>query len=190
MQIVPSSTLRNCAIYQAADQLRSLSHVAYRTAELNAAWPDHGFGDKERERWETDPAWQGFRELMENVLVAYDWGESLIALNVVAKPAVDECLYRQLAATARRHDDNLLAMIADSVYKDVQRSRTWTTAALRMAENDNTATSAIRDWVTKWRPLMENAVSAYCAALPDSPDAATEVMANVSQWQRSLAVAD
>ena len=122
VQIVPSSTLRNCAIYQAADQLRALSHVAYRTAELGLTYPENGFGDSERNTWEQAPAWQAFRELMEKVLVTYDWGENLVALNVIAKPAVDECLHRQLAATARRHGDALLAMLADSVYKDVQRS--------------------------------------------------------------------
>ena len=78
-----------------------MSHIAYRTAELRQTYSDKGFGSAERQRWENDAAWQGFRRLMERVLVAYDWGESFVALNLVAKPALDEAVVRQLAETAR-----------------------------------------------------------------------------------------
>ena len=133
VQIVPSSTIRNCATYQAADALRCVSHLAYRTAELKQTYPDSGFGTAERAAWENAAAWQGFRELMEKVLVAYDWGESFVALNLVAKPAIDEVLLRQLAATGRRQGDSLLGLIADSEYRDVQRSRIWSTALVRFS---------------------------------------------------------
>lgn len=188
VQIVPSSTIRSCAIYQAADQMRALSHVSYRTAELAENYPDRGFSHSEREAWENDPAWQGFRELMENVLVTYDWGEGLTALNIVAKPAIDECLHRQLAASARRHNDALLAMIADSIYKDVQRSRTWTAAIVRFAAADTTKLSAIREWVQKWQPMAANAIKQYCDALPDSPDAEVDATAAIDAWWRSIEV--
>ena len=77
VQIVPSSTIRNCATYQAADALRCVSHLAYRAAELKQTYPNSGFGTAERTAWENDPAWQGFRELMEKVLVTYDWARVL-----------------------------------------------------------------------------------------------------------------
>ncbi len=189
VQIVPSSTIRSCAIYQAADQLRALSHVSYRTAELQQAYPEGEFGTAERSIWEEDPAWDAFRELMENVLVTYDWGEGLVALNVVAKPAIDECLHRQLAATARRHDDGLLAMISDSIYKDVQRSRTWTAAVVRFAATDPNNMTVIRDWVKKWLPLAEAAIEGYCCALPDSIGATDDVRVAMESWMRSIDVA-
>jgi len=56
VQIVPSSTIRNCALYQAADQMRWLSHIAYRTAELRRHYPDYGFGSEERQIWEQGAA--------------------------------------------------------------------------------------------------------------------------------------
>jgi len=189
VQIVPSSTIRSCAIYQAADQMRALSHVSYRTGELRQSYPDRGFGKAEREVWEDDAAWQPFRELMENVLVTYDWGESLVALNLVAKPAIDECLHRQLAATARRHNDALLAMISDSIYKDVQRSRTWTAAFVRFAHTAPDNVDVIRDWVAKWRPMAAAAIDSYCAALPDSAEAAADASAAIDSWMRSVDVA-
>ncbi len=64
-QIAPASTISNCATYQAADSLRWLTHTAYRTKELGKTFDDLGFGTGERAIWENDPAWQGFRELVE-----------------------------------------------------------------------------------------------------------------------------
>ena len=186
VQIVPSSTIRNCAIYQAADALRCVSHLAYRTAELKQTYPDTGFGTTEREHWENDAAWQGFRELMEKVLITYDWGEGFVALNVVAKPAIDETLLRQLTATARRHGDSLLGLIADSAYRDVQRSRTWTTALVRFAAEHTDNIAVMRGWVEKWSGLAEQAIDAYCQALPDSPDAAATAKGTVRKFASSL----
>ncbi|MDE0389337.1 MAG: toluene hydroxylase, partial [Rhodospirillales bacterium] len=96
VQMVPASTIENCAMFQAADQLRWVSRVAYRTKELANTHADAGFVGGERKAWEEYPCWQGFRELLERVLVAYDWAEHFTALNVVAKPAFDEACIRQL----------------------------------------------------------------------------------------------
>ena len=105
-QIAPASTISNCATYQTADTLRWLTHTAYRTKELSKTFDDLGFGTGERDTWETDPAWQGFRELVEKGLTAYDWAEGFVAMNLVARPAVEEAMLRGLgrppATTATR----------------------------------------------------------------------------------------
>lgn len=186
VQIVPSSTIRNCATYQAADALRCVSHIAYRTAELQKTYPDSGFGTAERAAWENDDAWQGFRALMEKVLVVYDWGESFVALNLVAKPAIDEVLLRQLAATGRRQGDSLLGLIADSEYRDVRRSRTWSTALVRFAMERPENVAVMRGWIEKWLPVAEQAIDIYCRALPDSPEATATATQAVHDFLRSL----
>ena len=38
-----------------------------------------------RQRWEEDGAWQPLREAVENMLIAYDWGEAFVALNLAVK---------------------------------------------------------------------------------------------------------
>jgi len=186
VQIVPSSTIRNCALYQAADALRCLSHIAYRTAELKQTYPDYGFSSTELTMWEQDAAWQGFRRLMEKVLVAYDWGESFVALNLVAKPAVDEVVLRQLVATGRRHKDSLLGLISDSAYRDVQRSRTWSTALIHFATEHSENTTVIRGWTEKWIGMAEDAIDVYCGELPDSTDAADSAKSAVHRFLHSL----
>ena len=108
VQMAPASTISNCAIFQGGDCLRWLSHTAYRTRELANTWPALGFAEQERQRWEEEPAWQGFRELIERALVTYDWGEAFVALNLVARPATDEVLFRQLGRAARNYRDDFI----------------------------------------------------------------------------------
>jgi toluene monooxygenase system protein E len=173
LQVAPASTITNCAAFQEADQYRWLSRIAYRTRELANAYPQKGFGAVERHQFETAPAWQGFRKLIEKALVAWDWGESFFAFNVVAARAVDEAFLRQFAACAHRHGDTLAPMLADNQLKDSDRSRRWTAALIEQCRSRPENHPVIETWMAKWIPLADEAMEAFCTALPDSPDAAT-----------------
>ena len=59
--MAPSSYISNCAAFAAADMLRRVSLIAYRTRELQKTWPMEGFGVTERAIWERDPDWQETR---------------------------------------------------------------------------------------------------------------------------------
>ena len=102
-QMAPASTITNCATYATADHLRWVTHTAYRTRELANAFPTLGFGAQEREIWEADARWQGFRELLETALVTWDWAESFAAIFLVAKPAIEEALLVEFGNLARAH---------------------------------------------------------------------------------------
>ncbi|HHJ35511.1 MAG TPA: toluene monooxygenase, partial [Gammaproteobacteria bacterium] len=124
-QMAPASTITNCATYQTADSLRWLTHTAYRTKELSNTYADVGFAEKEREIWEADPVWQGFRELMEKALVAWDWAESFVAINLIAKPAIEEAVLTQFGLTARSNNDTLLGLLTQAQTRDAERHRRW-----------------------------------------------------------------
>jgi toluene monooxygenase system protein E len=185
-QISPASTITNCAAFQAADALRWLSHTAYRTKELSLTFPGHGFGADERRHWEEDAAWQGFRELMERVLTAWDWGECFVALNLVAKPAIEEATLRKLGEAARHNSDTLLGMLTDAQLLDAARHRRWTTALVKMALAAPGNAEAMQRWVAKWEPLADAAIDAYCAALPDVQSGAANAKAATREFRRSL----
>jgi toluene monooxygenase system protein E len=189
VQIVPASTITACAGFQDGDEYRWLSRVAYRTRELQVAHPDRGFGKTERKSWEEEPAWQGFRELLEKALATYDWGEHFVALNLVAKPAADEA-HRQLGRTARRFDDGLLSLIADNQMRDSDRSRRWSGALVTFACENEANKAVLRGWVDKWMPLARQAVEAYCGALPEQDDAVDAALAAVTTFHRGLGLAD
>jgi toluene monooxygenase system protein E len=188
LQVAPASTVSNCAAFQEGDCFRWLQRVAYRTRELQIHRPESGIGTGERNTWETYPAWQGYRELMEKLLCAYDWGEHLVALNVVAKPAVDEGFLRQLGVSARRNGDTLLALLLDNQLRDSDRHRRWIQSLLRMCQEKEGNAQVINDWVRKWVPLAEQAVEAYCSHLPDNEQAAIRANADAKAFRLSLGV--
>jgi toluene monooxygenase system protein E len=187
-QMSPASTITNCAAFQAADAFRWLSHAAYRTKELSLTHTGKGLGADERAYWEKDPAWQGFRELMEKVLTAWDWGEAFVALNLVAKPAIEEAVMRKLGEAGRHNNDTLLGMLTDSQLLDATRHRRWAAALVKMTLEKPGNAEVIKTWIAKWEPLADKAIDSYCAALPEVPDAAREARAAVKEFQRSLAL--
>ena len=166
-QMAPASTISNCSTFEAADSLRWLTHTAYRTVELSRAFPDLGIGTDERRRWESDDAWQGFRELMEKALVAWDWAESFTAVNLVAKPAVEGAVLSGLSRAGRQEDDLVLSLLTESQLRDSERHRRWSTALVEMALEVEGNRDVLNGWLAKWAPLGEAAVDAYCADLPD-----------------------
>jgi hypothetical protein len=52
---------------------------------------------------------------MEKVLVTWDWAEAFVALNLVAKPAVEESVLRKLGESGRHNGDTLLGRVNTNV---------------------------------------------------------------------------
>jgi toluene monooxygenase system protein E len=185
-QIAPGSTFFNCAAFQSGDQLRWLSHTAYRTRELAKRFPLSGFGEREREIWEQDPAWQGLRELLERTLVAYDVGEAIVALQIVTKPAFDEACLRQLAVSARRNGDQLLALMNEAALVDSERSRRWTKALVEHILGNPRNRAVMARWIDTWVPIAERAIDGYCMVLPDNPDASAKAKRATAEYRAQL----
>jgi toluene monooxygenase system protein E len=185
-QMAPASTITNCNYFQMADAFRWLSHTAYRTKELSLTFADKGLAAKEREYWETDPAWQGFRELMEKILTTWDWAEGFVALSLVAKPAIDEAVLRKLGESARHNGDMLLGLLTDAQLVDAARHRRWATALVKMALEKSGNAEVIKGWIAKWEPLADKAIDAYCGALTDVPQAAQSAKQATRDFRQSL----
>ncbi len=186
LQIAPASTITACAGFQEGDEFRWMQRVAYRTRELQIAHPNRAFGKSERLHWENEPAWQGLRELMEKALIAYDWGESFVANNLVAKVAADETL-RELAATARSFRDPLLASLADNQLRDSDRSRRWSAGLVKFCTDASEENKAvIKSSIDHWTPLATKAITTYCSALPESNNAAEGAISKMEAFHRSL----
>ena len=185
-QVSPASTITNCNYFQMADSLRWLSHTAYRTKELSLTFADKGFGTDERKYWESDPIWQGFRELMEKALSTWDWGEAIIVLNLIAKPAIEESVRRKLGEAARHNGDTLLGLVTDAQLIDSARHRRWVSAFIKMALESEGNRALIQSWIAKWEPLADRAIDAYCSQLPDVAEAAASAKAATRNFRQSL----
>jgi toluene monooxygenase system protein E len=182
----PASTISNLSTYQAADHLRWVTHSAYRTCELGKTWADAGFGENEREHWENDPAWQGFRELAEKALVVWDWAEATVVQEVVLKPAISAAVQKQLGLAGAENGDTLLSLLNDAQMRDAERHQRQTKSLMEFAMGNESNGSIIQGWVDKWQPLADKAVEAYCAALTDLPDAADEAKAYMTSARQSF----
>lgn len=185
-QVAPASTITNCNYFQMADSFRWLSHTAYRTKELSLAFAGKGFAANERNYWETDAVWQGFRELMEKAMTVWDWAEAFVVLNLVAKPAVEEAVLRKLGESARHNGDMLLGLLTDAQLIDAARHRRWATALVKMAVEKPGNAEVIKGWIAKWEPLADKAIDAYCGALADVSNGAESAKQATREFRRSL----
>jgi toluene monooxygenase system protein E len=159
-QLAPSSYIANCATFQTADQLRRVQLAAYRAKQLSETYPDRHFGAAERAGWEGAAGWQPIRELVERLLIAYDWHDAFIGTQLVLKPVTDLLTLKAFASVARVQRDDLDALIADNLYKDAERSQRWTSACARFligAGDGNRA--ALLETLARWRPLGEAAIA-------------------------------
>jgi len=158
-QLAPSSYIGNCAAFQTGDQLRRVQRVAYRTKQLDRAYPQRLFGKTERIAWEQLPEWQGMRRAIERLLLSFDWDDAFVGLNLVVKPLADELTLRQFAIVARHLNAGLDALLAANLFLDAERSHRWSAALSRFAIADDCANRRhLNALVAKWRPLADEIV--------------------------------
>ncbi|WP_396932086.1 toluene hydroxylase [Mycolicibacterium sp.] len=170
-QMAPSSYIVNCAHFQAADEMRRIQRFAYWTKVLANA---HGDGIAEtsaaRQPWEEDPAWQGLRETLERLLIAYDWGEAFTALNIVVKPAVDAFTNNVLGSVADANGDRFLTALCSEFARDARRSQKWTQALTAYAlEREPELSDVFGNWIGQWRPRADQAVEALSGQFAHAP---------------------
>lgn len=166
--MAPSSQIVIACMLQAGDEMRRVQHLAYRLRLLQIAMPQ-SFGDG-RDAWQAAPEWQPTRELVERLLVVRDWGESLVALQLVVKPAFDELFCVQLARLARSSGDDVLDRLLGSMARDCRWHAEWSTTLLRRVAADAQAVEVIRGFIATWAPRADAAVDAmrepFEASLP------------------------
>ncbi|WP_263355191.1 ferritin family protein [Acidicapsa acidisoli] len=159
-QMAPSGRIAIVAALQSADEMRRIQRIAYRIRQLQQVYP--GFADDSRTLWQADSMWQPLREVVERLLIAYDWAESFTGLNLVLKPLVDELFMKHLSELAVSEDDYLLGQIFYSLNEDCQWHRQWSECLVRMAIEDHAGNKdTIQRWINRWYPLAARAVHAF-----------------------------
>jgi toluene monooxygenase system protein E len=163
-QMAPGGRITVACAFQAADEMRRVQRIAYRLAQLRRAWP--GLGDRSRQVWQDDPAFQPLRRLVEKLLVAWDWGEAFAALCLCAKPLLDALLMREVPALLRARGDYLWGEISFSLLEDCLWHHQWARALAQTAVEDRAENgAALSGWTASWTPAVEEAARAYAALL-------------------------
>jgi toluene monooxygenase system protein E len=165
-QMAPSGRITIAATFQSGDEMRRIQRIAYRIRQLQLIYP--GFATDSRNLWEKDSMWQPLREVVEKLLITYDWAESFVALNLVLKPLFDELFMKYLSEMALREDDYLLGQIFYSLNEDCQWHRQWSVSLVRMTILDNARNrDTIQNWINQWHPLAARAVHTFAQLFED-----------------------
>jgi toluene monooxygenase system protein E len=169
--MAPASRITNCAGFQAADELRRVQRIAYRTVQLGGPPAETEAARRHQADWENAAAFQPLRELLERALIAYDWGEAFTVTNLVIKPHIDRLVNQEIAGTlATANGDPLLASIHFSLDEDARWHRAWAAALLRHLIEDTPANGdVVSGWIQKWNPLASRALEAFAEILAQAP---------------------
>lgn len=160
-QLAPSSYIGNCAVFQAADQLRRAQRIAYRTKQLDSEHPVSGFGSSEREIWEKQADWQPMRKALERMLLVFDWDKAFVANNLVVRPVLDALFLNELIGGMRRLGDELDALILDNLFRDSQRHDRWTVALGKfLVAEDSSNRTTLRTLAGEWTESAEEIIEA------------------------------
>ena len=163
-QMAPSGRIVVASLFQAADEMRRLQRIAYRMRQLQSF--DTAFGATARADWETAPLWQPLREAIERMLVAYDWGEAFVALELALKPRFDELFVTRFAELANRAGDGMWGNVLFSLDDDCRWHRAWSCALVRSAVADRPQNrDAIETWLARWDVLAAQAVAEFAPGL-------------------------
>jgi len=159
-QMAPTGRLAITAALQAPDEVRRVERLAQRVRQLQLVHA--GFADDSKDLWQRNPLWQPLREMIEKLLIVYDWGESLVVLNLLLKPMLDELFLKHIGDLALREGDHLLGQIFYSLNEDCQWHREWTQALVQMAVEDTPANrQVIQSWIGKWHRSAAAGIEAF-----------------------------
>ena len=191
-QMAPAAFITNPAHFQAADEMRRIQRIAYTTKLLaNAHGDELAQTAAARGPWENDAAWQPMRKLLEELLIAYDWGEAFAALNLVAKPMLDAAINNQLGALAVRNSDDLVSSLLVEFARDSARSADWSQALVAYAVKNNSELQGVLEGhLATWAPKARDAVAGYAelfAGAPSGSDPSDVVRAVEIQYAEFLA---
>jgi toluene monooxygenase system protein E len=183
-QTAPSGKLAITAALQAADEVRRVERIAQRVRQLQIA--HSGFAANSKDVWQHSSMWQPLREIVEKLLIVYDWGESFVVLNLILKPMLDELFLKHFSDLALRQNDYLLGQIFYSLNEDCQWHREWSQALVQMAVEDTPANrQVIQTWIDAWYPGAARAVQAF-SSIFDTDQVSAQVESYCRRYLRAM----
>jgi hypothetical protein len=131
------------------------------------------------------------RELVERLLLAFDWHDAFIGTQLVLKPIADRLTLHEFAKIARSQGDDLDALIADNLYKDAERSRRWTVACTRfLIEAAEGNRAALLEALARWRKLGEAAIAGGAGLLGSHAGSASASIGTAVQQDWAALIAE
>lgn len=157
-QLAPTGRVVIPGLFQAGDEMRRIYRFAYRMRQLQGTYPS--FGLESKRAWLEHSAWQPLRKTVEQLLVTYDFGEALVALNMVLKPSFDHVFLSGLARLGDQRGDAILGKICFSLAEDARWHREWSSALVEHAVADSRENAMlVVEWMERWREPVRAALT-------------------------------
>jgi propane 2-monooxygenase small subunit len=109
-------------------------------------------GTAHLETWNSDPAWQGVRDLAERLTGIDDWAEAVFAANIVFQPLVGELFRSQLVmhAAPRNGDFVTPTIVGAEEFDFSERDLRYTRAIFELLSNDREFAEHNNRILTAW----------------------------------------
>ncbi len=149
----------------------------YALYNLSLSEEISGFdGSAHTEAWNSDPAWQGVRQVAEQLTAIWDWAEAVFAANVVFEPLVGELFRSNLVQQAAPANGDFVTptLVGAEEYDFGERDLRYTRAMFEALVNDREFAQhnaeTMRSWLQTWVPRCISAARAL-QPLWSQPDA-------------------
>jgi len=141
-----------------------------RAAERSVEWyellnPDYQ-PDSLFRAWDEIECIQPLHRYIEEVLVEADWGEVIVAINLVLAGLLEPFLRELYIKGGRAQGDFTTAALGTHLAKDATRQVAWTDAFLAQCAADDANAKVISAWVDRYLPLAAAAIDAVVEAYP------------------------
>ncbi len=163
-----SDTVAHCVCLQAALKQRAAQSLVLYAMDLEPHLGSFSIEEARRTFMER-PEWQPTRRYLERLAATKDWGEVIVAANLVFEPVVGTLLRREIGTrAAAAHGDTVTPALARVESQEWEWVRSWSTAFSRFLLPANG--EQLRAWAEQWRPLAFEAADAIVASLPFAVD--------------------
>jgi methane monooxygenase component A beta chain/propane monooxygenase small subunit len=179
-------------VFNAFDKERHGQDILFHQHDLHASGVSVGQGDG-REAWLQSDAFQPLRRLVEELNACPDWGEVVLATNLIIEPLLCRWIFNEaLWANAGAHGDRVTPIVLAEAENDRVRNLAWTAAMVKLLledpEHGSHNRSLLQHCVESWRPLVLEAATALEQIVPTGtrPLAGSEVDRAWERWLSAL----
>jgi hypothetical protein len=122
--------------------------------------------------WDEVTAIQPSRRYLEEILTEPDWGQVIVAVNLVLAGVLEPFLRDLYVTGGRAHGDFTTAALGTHLAKDAARAAAWTDALLKQCVAEEANAKVVAEWVEQYLPAAVAAVDALAAEYPSAGFAA------------------
>ncbi len=158
----PTNMHNNAISVNSMHKIRSAQDLALYNLTLSEEIP--GFdGTAHVEAWNSDPVWQGVREVAEQLTAIDDWCEAIFAANIVFEPLVGELFRSGLVQQAAPGNGDFVTptLIGAEEYDYAERDLRYTKPMFQLLIDDSEFAEHnrryLQEWLATWVPRCLNA---------------------------------